>query len=46
VHVQGVHPDATRPPSTIVRYLKEESVANRPPIAINRRSFLSHPVSS
>jgi hypothetical protein len=45
LHIQGVYFDATRPPSTIVRDLKEEGVANRFPIAIERRSFLSHSVS-
>jgi hypothetical protein len=45
VYVQGVYLDTARPPSTLVRYLKEEGVANRLPIAINRRSFLSHSVT-
>jgi hypothetical protein len=45
VYVHGVYFDTTRPPSTLARYLKEEGVANRFPIAINRRSFLSHSVS-
>ena len=42
LYVQGVYFDTTRPPSTIVRYLKEERVANRFPVAANRLSFFSH----
>jgi hypothetical protein len=42
VYVYGVYLNATRPPCTVVGYLKEESVANRPPITIDRRSFLLH----
>jgi hypothetical protein len=45
VYVWGVHLDTTRPPSTLARYLKEEGVASRLPIAIDRRSFLSHSAS-
>jgi hypothetical protein len=45
VYVQGVYLDTTGPPSTVVRYLKEEGVANRLPIAMMRRSFLAHSVS-
>jgi len=45
LEVYGVCLDTTRTPSTLIRYLKEEGVANRPPITINRRSFLSHSVS-
>jgi hypothetical protein len=45
VYVCGVYPNTTRPPSTVVRNLKEEGVANRLPIAVNRRSFLSHSAS-
>jgi hypothetical protein len=44
LHVQGVYFDTTRAPSTIVRYLKEERVASRFPVAANRRSFFSHSV--
>jgi hypothetical protein len=45
LYVQCVYLDTAGPPSTVVRYLKEEGVANRLPIAVTRRSFLSHPVS-
>ena len=41
VNVQGLHLDATRPPSTIVRDLKEEGIA----IAVDRPSFFLHSVS-
>jgi hypothetical protein len=44
LHVRGGYFDATRPPSAIVRYLKEERVANRFPVAANQRSFCSHSV--
>jgi hypothetical protein len=42
LHVRSVYFDTTRPPSTIVRYLEEERVANRFPAAVNQRSFFSH----
>jgi hypothetical protein len=45
VYVDGVYPDTARPPSTVVRYLKEEGVADRLPIAVHRRSLLSHSAS-
>jgi hypothetical protein len=45
VYVRGVDLDATCPPSTIVRDLKEKGVADRLPITIHRRSFLSHSAS-
>jgi hypothetical protein len=44
LYVRGIYFDATRPPSTIVRYLKEERIADRFPAAANRRSFFSHSV--
>jgi hypothetical protein len=44
LYVQGVDFDTTRPPSTIVRYLKEERVANRFPVAAHQHSFFSHSV--
>src|SRR5439155_11392194 len=42
VDVRRVYPDAASPPFTAVRDLKEEAVAIRLPIALNRDSFLSH----
>src|ERR1700676_839377 len=45
VHVRGVYLDTTGPPPTLVRNLKEEAVANRLPVAINRRLFTSHSAS-
>jgi hypothetical protein len=44
LYVRGVYFDTTRPPSTIVRYLKEERVANRFPVAAIQHSFFSHSI--
>jgi hypothetical protein len=45
VDVWSVYLDAAGAPFTVVRDLKEEGIANRLPIALNRGSFLSHSVS-
>jgi hypothetical protein len=45
VYVWRVNLDATGPPFTVIRDLKEEGIANRLSIALNRDSFLSHSVS-
>jgi MFS superfamily sulfate permease-like transporter len=42
VHIRGVYLDATRAASTLIRDLKEESVASRFAIVMDRRSFLPH----
>jgi hypothetical protein len=45
LRILGGDLDATCPPSTAARDLKEEGVTGRFPIATHRRSFLSHSVS-
>ena len=35
LYVRGIYSDATCPPSNIVRYLKEERVSDRFPVAAN-----------
>jgi hypothetical protein len=45
MYVGGVYLDTTGPPSTVIRYLEEEGVANRLPLAIIKRSFFSHSVT-
>jgi hypothetical protein len=42
LHVQGVHLDTTRLPSTLVRYLKVECVASRFLVAARQRSLFLH----
>jgi hypothetical protein len=45
VYVSGAYLDTTGPPSTLIRYLEEEGVASRLPVAIIKRSFFSHSVT-